>query len=256
MIGKLLNRCLKGFKAKRILDVGPGYNNFGRISAQITGATHITYLDNNSDVLNWQCQACQKTSILCNCLLLSLDEVGDLAKLEHSYDLILCQEILEHLHNPKYLLTNLTQLLSPNGRIIITVPTKISERWLKFLNPSYMSDQQGGHIQEFDKQRMMELLQESGLVPVIFIGTQPHYFIAHSWLFGSRMKVDASTGEVKTKGIRRFVWGVLTTGSKRFFELTGFETWGRLLPRSYFIIATHTSNEASTWCSDLARTSN
>ena len=151
---------------------------------------------------------------------------------------------------------NLSRLLADSGRIIITVPTKISERWLKFLNPSCMDDQQAGHIQEFDKQRMMELLQESGLVPVIFIGTQPHYFIAHSWLFGSRMKVDASTGEVKTKGIRRFVWGVLTTGSKRFFELTGFETWGRLLPRSYFIIATHTSNEASTWCSDLARTSN
>ena len=103
MIGQLLNRYLNGFKAKRILDVGPGYNNFGRISAQITGATHITYVDNNSDVLNWQCHACQKASILCNCLPLSLDEVCDLTKLGYSYDIILCQEILEHLQELEYL---------------------------------------------------------------------------------------------------------------------------------------------------------
>jgi SAM-dependent methyltransferase len=245
MIGQLLNRYLKGFEAKRILDVGPGYNNFGCISARITGATHITYVDNDSDVLNWQYHACQKASILCNCLLLSLDEVCDLGKLGYLYDIILCQEILEHLQEPEYLLANLARLLSYSGRIVITVPTKTSERWLRFLNPSYMSDEQGGHIQEFDKQRMMELLQESGLVPLIFITTQPHYFIAHSWLFGSRMKVDVSTGEIKTKGIRHFVLGLLTTGSKRFFELTGFETWGRLLPRNYFIIATRSSNKAS-----------
>jgi SAM-dependent methyltransferase len=187
---------------------------------------HITYVDNDSDVLNWQYRACQKASILCNCLLFSLDEVFDLEKLGYSYDIILCQEILEHLQKTEYLLANLARLLSSSGRIVITVPTKISERWLKFLNPSYMSDQQGGHIQEFDKHRMMELLQDSGLVPLIFITTQPHYFIAHSWLFGSRMKVDASTGEEKTKSIRHFVWGLLTTGSKRFFELTGFRRGG------------------------------
>jgi SAM-dependent methyltransferase len=242
MIEQLLNKYLKGFKAKRILDVGPGYNNFSRISAQITGATHITYLDNNAGVLRWQSSACQKASIQCESLLLSLDKFCDLAKWEHSYDLILCQEILEHLQDPKRLLANLTQLLSVSGRIVVTVPTKISERWLKFLNPSYMHNQQGGHIQEFDKQRIMDLLQESGLVPLIFISTQPHYFIAHSWLFGSRMKVDVSTGEVKTKGIPRFVWVLLATGSRRFFELTGFGRWGRLLPRNYFIIASRSSN--------------
>ena len=87
MIGQLLNRYLKGFEAKRILDVGPGYNNFGCISARITGATHITYVDNDSDVLNWQYHACQKALILCNCLLFSLDEVFDLDKLGYSYDI-------------------------------------------------------------------------------------------------------------------------------------------------------------------------
>ena len=55
MIEQLLHRSLVGFKADRILDVGPGYNNFSRISTQITGATHITYVDNNAGVMDVDC---------------------------------------------------------------------------------------------------------------------------------------------------------------------------------------------------------
>lgn len=87
-----------------------------------------------------------------------------------------------------------------------------------------MNDQQGGHIQEFDEQKMKELLQASGLTPVVFIPAQPHYFISHTWLFGSRMKIEAATGQVKTKGIRHFIWTNLTTGSKLFLSALALTT--------------------------------
>jgi|SRR5450759_4918055 len=237
MIEQLLKRHLEGFEAEKILDVGPGYNNFSRIAAQITGAMSVTYIDNNADVLRWQSDACRQASLQCDSLLLSLDNVFDLTHLEHSYDLILCQEILEHLRDPKSLLTTLTKLLSYNGRIVITVPTKTSERWMHFLNPSYMNDQQGGHIQEFDEQRIMELLHASCLIPEAFIPTQPHYFISHSWLFASRMQVEAATGHVKTRGIRHFIWTKVHSSSKFLFERTGIDYWGKVFPRNYFIIA-------------------
>ena len=237
MIEQLLSRYLEGFEAQKILDVGPGYNNFSRIAAHITGASGVTYIDNNTDVLKWQSDACLQASLRCDSLLLSLDNVCDLTNLENSYDLILCQEILEHLSEPKSFLTILTKLLSYNGRIVITVPTKISERWMHFLNPSYMNDQQSGHIQEFDEQRIMELLHASHLIPVVFVPTQPHYFISHSWLFGSRMQIEAATGKVKTKGIRHFIWTKIHSSSKSLFERTGIDYWGKVFPRNYFIIA-------------------
>jgi len=38
LIDKLIKEHLRGFQASHILDVGPGYNHFGRIAAKATGA--------------------------------------------------------------------------------------------------------------------------------------------------------------------------------------------------------------------------
>ena len=54
MIGALIRHHLHGIHATSVLDVGPGYADFSRITAEVTGAREITFLDVDKDVLAWQ----------------------------------------------------------------------------------------------------------------------------------------------------------------------------------------------------------
>lgn len=236
MIESLLRQHLAGFRASRVLDVGPGYNAFGRIAARVTGAGSVTYIDCNRDVIAWQTDECRKEGLASEGLLFPLEPAA-LGALSGHYDLILCQEVFEHLANAEDILAALVRHLAPGGRMVVTVPTKLSEQWLKHINPNYMKNDPYGHVREFDEAGLRHLLREAGLQPHIFLPTQPHYFVAHTWFFGTRMKVEESTGKILTKGVRGFVSRKLFKLSKKLFCMTGFERWGRLLPRNYFVVA-------------------
>lgn len=235
MIERLMRQHLRDFRADTILEVGPGYSPFGRVAANITGANNITFVDCDPSVLAWQVSECSKINLAAEYLLVSL-ESDDLSALGGPYDLILCMEILEHLPNAEEVLRALANRLSPEGRMVITVPTKLSERLMKWLNPSYMEGQVHGHVREFDEHGLREILNQAGLYPLVFIPTQPQAFLSHMWLYGTRMKVEIATGSVLTKGLRRFIGGRLDSYSMRFFMLTGPEWWGRILPRNYFVV--------------------
>jgi 2-polyprenyl-3-methyl-5-hydroxy-6-metoxy-1,4-benzoquinol methylase len=237
MLEQLLRESLGGVRAKTILDVGPGYAEFSRIAARITGATHITFLDFDEKVLAWQIDRCRASSIEASPWLERLD-TADPVSFSPRFDIIHCQEVLEHLPNSERLLETLATLLNPGGRMIITVPTAISERWLKRINPSYMRDDPHGHVRLFDRKSLTEAIQGAGLRILSFVPTQPHYFLSHTWLFGTRMAIEASTGRILTRGLRGLVLGHLTSLSRGFFRLTGGRMWGRILPRNYFVVAT------------------
>jgi SAM-dependent methyltransferase len=236
MIEGLLQKYLQGKQAATVLDVGPGYGRFSRVAARVTGATKIVYVDCSRSVLDWQTEECRKAGIETEELQIVLD-AGSVSALRGPYDLILCQEVLEHLVDAEQVLKVLAGRLSRGGCVVITVPTRHSERWLKRINPSYMSDEPHGHVREFDESGLRGLLDSAGLVPVVFVPTQPHYFLGHTWVFGTRMQVEGSTGDVVTQGFRRFVSGRLTEYSRRFFLATGAGFWGRILARNYFVIA-------------------
>jgi 2-polyprenyl-3-methyl-5-hydroxy-6-metoxy-1,4-benzoquinol methylase len=236
MIEDLIKKHLQGFQARHILDVGPGYQNFSRIAAEATGAVSITYMDINSDVLEWQAGQCAKSRIQAESLRMDLDAVS-LISLDKSYDLILCQEVLEHLVECDTVLSGLAAKLNPGGRILITVPTQFSERWLKHLNSAYMRDEPNGHVCEFDDEKLRMMIITSGLELLLLLPIQPHYFISHTWLFGTRMNVDGATGRVIDSGWRHYIWKRIHRNSYKIFKATGLEFWGRVFPRNYFVIA-------------------
>lgn len=235
MIEILLRKHLQDVSARSVLDVGPGYADFSRVSAQITGAKSITFLDNDAKVLSWQTKECARIGIEARSLqrVIGVEPLG----LEDSYDLIHCQEVLEHLSDPGLLLSELQNKLSMHGRIIISVPTRISERWLKFLSPSYMKDEPYGHVQEFDEPRLRAMINVSGLRVLSLIPTQPHFFLSHSWMAVTRMEIKGSSGKVLTEDWRSTVLQQITVWSRKLFLLTGMNWWGYLLPRNYFVIA-------------------
>lgn len=242
MIARLMERYLRDVRARTILDVGPGYGAFGRVAARVTEATDVTFLDCDQDILDWQTNEYRKANLRAVGVR-GFISVDALSKLDGPFDLVLCQELLEHLSNAEEILQALVGQLESDGRMIITVPTRVSERWLKWLNPSYMRDEPHGHVREYDEKELVSIIDEAGLSIVAIVPTQPHFFLGHTWLYGTRMQVEGSTGKVLTKGIRGAVFDRLTSYSKRFFGLTGPESWGRLLPRNYFVVATRKREE-------------
>jgi SAM-dependent methyltransferase len=236
MIDVLIREHLKGFTAQRILDVGPGFSSFSRSAAAVTGAREITFLDFDAKVLDFQLAETARAGITGTGVTLRLD-AADLGTLNGPFDLIHCQEVLEHLPNAEQVLTALAAKLAPTGRMVITVPTRVSERWIKAINPSYMRDEPFGHVNEFDRADIEHLLGRAGLQPLVLVPTQPHYFVAHTWFYGVRMKSEPSSGRILTGGIRGAVYSRLFRGARWFFSLTGPRFWGRIMPRNYFIIA-------------------
>jgi SAM-dependent methyltransferase len=236
MIDTLLEDAFRGLRAESILDVGPGYSSFSRITAHVTGAREITFLDVNSDVLAWQAQRTHAAGLVPRVIGELLDPMR-LDAMTERYDIIHCQEVLEHLPDAAHVLACLARLLSAQGRVIITVPTRMSERWLSFLNPSYMKDEPYGHVNRFSAEELRTLVRNAGLELLLFRPIHPDFFVGHSWLAGTRMRIEGSTGSVLTKGPRGFIYGNLTKYSRIFFRLTGRGFWERLIPRNYFIIA-------------------
>ncbi|MBN2006821.1 MAG: methyltransferase domain-containing protein [Anaerolineae bacterium] len=237
MIRHQIEQALKGFIAHTILDIGPGLSNYSHLVSKMTHATHITYLDVDQEVLDYQAEEAYKAGLDVECLRANLD-IDGLTSITTLFDIILCQEVLEHLHNADEILATLAKLLTPKGKIIITVPTKISERWLKFLNPMYMRNEPYGHVREFDVKGLKQILDEAGLYPIVFLHNQPHYFICQSWLMVSRMAVDGSRGSVSTTDWRYVVFTKLCAYSLKFFLLTNYRFWARVFPRNYFVVAT------------------
>lgn len=236
MIEDLIVAHLRGVICNSILDVGPGYADFSRVAARTTGARHITYVDINHDVLAWQAARCNESGIRATLLMLFLDSTS-VGSIRERFDLIHCQEVLEHLPDPAQTLRALAGLLVPGGRIIITVPTRRSERLLHLLNPSYMRDEPHGHVNQFDELALRALIAGAGLSVQTLLPAQPQYFIAHSWLVGTRMRLDGSTGKILTGGFRNFVFGNLVKYLQLLFGATGLSWWSRLLPRNYFVVA-------------------
>jgi 2-polyprenyl-3-methyl-5-hydroxy-6-metoxy-1,4-benzoquinol methylase len=237
VIESLLRKHLAGQRAERVLDIGPGYNAFGRIACRVTGAAHLTIVDVDRRVLDWQRDESRKVGIDLHPIEAALEPDQLSAALDELYDVILCQEIFEHLTNAEEVLAVLVARLRPGGRMVITVPTAISERWLRWLNPSYMENVPFGHVRRFHEDDLRRLAAGAGLHVLALVPTQPHYFLTHTWTFGLRMVVEESTGRVVSKGWRAACAAAINAYGRAFFMRTGPEFWGRLLPRNYFLVA-------------------
>ena len=62
----------------------------------------------------------------------------DLREVHGPFDLIVCSEVLEHLHEPRPLVAAITEKLAPSGLVFVTVPNgfglrEIGGRFERFL---------------------------------------------------------------------------------------------------------------------------
>lgn len=236
MLEALFRGHLSGLPALRVLEIGPGYGSFGQLACEITGARHLTVVDVDPRVLDWQREQSRRLGIETRTVAALLTPGELAAAVDDSYDVILCQEVLEHLPDAEEVFRVIAKRLSPGGRVIITVPTSLSERWLTWLNPSYMREAAHGHVRRFDRGTLSRLVTSAGLEILTLVPTQPHFFLTHTWIFGLRMSVEASTGRILSTGWRRTFAEYLNAYSREFFRRTGPGFWSQVLPRNYFLV--------------------
>jgi SAM-dependent methyltransferase len=73
-----------------------------------------------------------------------------------AFDVVICSEVLEHLHDYPRVLAQIRRVLKPGGRFAATVPRAWPERinWRFAPGPGGYADQPGGHIRIFDEQAL------------------------------------------------------------------------------------------------------
>ena len=66
------------------------------------------------------------------------------------FDLVVCTEVLEHLHEPERAVDVLRRLCAPGGRVALTVPDGAQDAW-------------EGHVNFWDESDLRTFLRPSGL---------------------------------------------------------------------------------------------
>lgn len=83
------------------------------------------------------------------------------------FDFIVCSHVLEHLHDPRKLLTRLRGCLNPEGGVVIALPNVLFwKQRLQFLRGRFRYTEGGlmddTHLRFFDWSTAAELMSESG----------------------------------------------------------------------------------------------
>lgn len=112
----LLNSYLKKSKSKnlKLLNLGGGVGQVADIY------TAIGYKVTNVDI-----EVKKETS---SNIKFDLNSTSRLPIKRSSYDVIVCQEIIEHLNNPWQLIESAHTLLKPNGHLVLTTPNIASKK--------------------------------------------------------------------------------------------------------------------------------
>ena len=107
---------------------------------------------------------------------------GDVVHLpfaDHSFDRIICAEVMEHLHEDIRALEELVRVLKPRGRIAVTVPTYFTEAAYGFLSPLYFTNP-GGHVRKFMPGELAAKLRHAKLR--LYAVGHAHAFHSPYWL--------------------------------------------------------------------------
>lgn len=102
---------------------------------------------------------------------------------ENTFDVVVCNEIIEHIFDTDRLLEELLRVLKPQGKLILSTPnlaslpnriclflgwqpfgTEVSSRRSNYGNPLRKSLNPAGHIRVFTQNALLEILKENGFV--------------------------------------------------------------------------------------------
>ena len=80
---------------------------------------------------------------------------------DSTFDLVVCSEVLEHLHEYRDAITEINRVLKPGGKFLASVPAEFPERICWALSKEYQN-QPGGHLRIFKKKNLIHDVSERG----------------------------------------------------------------------------------------------
>ena len=75
---------------------------------------------------------------------------------DNTFDLIVCSEVLEHLHEYNDAVVEINRVLKPSGKFFASVPASWPEKICWQLSKDYQN-QPGGHLRIFDQNKLINL---------------------------------------------------------------------------------------------------
>jgi SAM-dependent methyltransferase len=80
---------------------------------------------------------------------------------DHSFDLVLCSEVLEHIHDDDKAIAELLRVLKPGCQLVVSVPRWWPEKLCWWLSKTYRSTE-GGHLRVYRKGPLVKKLLTAG----------------------------------------------------------------------------------------------
>ena len=93
---------------------------------------------------------------------LNVADITALPFARHSFDLVICSEVMEHIHDERAAVAELFRVLKPGHPMVISVPRYVPE-WIcwKLSDEYHMVNQ--GHIRIYRKKRLVSLFESFGM---------------------------------------------------------------------------------------------
>ena len=82
---------------------------------------------------------------------------------DNFFDLVICSEVLEHLHEYNDAVKEMHRVLKPGGKLYASVPASWPEKICWNLSKDYQN-QPGGHLRIFDQKKLVSEIQEEGFL--------------------------------------------------------------------------------------------
>jgi SAM-dependent methyltransferase len=90
---------------------------------------------------------------------------GDVRSLpfsDHTFDLVVCSEVLEHIEEDEQAIAEISRVLKPGGLLAVSVPRFFPEKVCWAISRTYRTDP-GGHVRIYRRQELLERLEGAGL---------------------------------------------------------------------------------------------
>lgn len=80
---------------------------------------------------------------------------------DNTFDLVVCSEVLEHLHEYNDAVIEINRVLKPGGKFFASVPAFWPEKICWYLSKEYQN-QPGGHLRIFDQKKLIHEIEDRG----------------------------------------------------------------------------------------------
>lgn len=152
----IVNKLISDTNNLNILDFGCGV---GTIDFYLANkGNNILGTDISPDAIRIANQTAKNLHLENNIRFTTLDILNEYKN--DKFDLILCNEVLEHLENDLETLILLKKLLKKNGKIMVSVPSLSAPLYKMGLTTDF--DKRVGHLRRYDELTITNLLTNAG----------------------------------------------------------------------------------------------